>query len=220
MPGKQSGGSQDRLRKYEQIMPKDQVVFTEGAPSDSLFVLLQGAVKVIRANKVLAEIRDPWSFIGEMGVLRDEPRSASIITLAECKFLVFPVNDLSFIFKNESLTQKFLKALADRVDSASAMATDFSTKLDETRRKFVELRDNTKKHDLDRERELTHLQMLSNGLYVLLNSMPKKVTHEQIKMIMRYMDRVGIYFRGVSPKVEKHLMEADLQRLYDSGRRK
>jgi CRP/FNR family cyclic AMP-dependent transcriptional regulator len=63
----------------------------EGEPSQSLFVLLSGRAKVQRSDsegkEVIIAVIGPGEFIGEMSLIDDEPRSASVITLETCEFL-------------------------------------------------------------------------------------------------------------------------------------
>src|SRR5262249_43449115 len=66
-----------------------EVVFREGATGDALYVILRGAVDVIRQGrdgeepKVLAHLR-AGSFFGEMSLITNEPRSATVVATEDC----------------------------------------------------------------------------------------------------------------------------------------
>jgi CRP/FNR family cyclic AMP-dependent transcriptional regulator len=70
---------------------KGRTLVAEGEPSQSLFVLLSGRAKVQRSDsegkEVIIAVIGPGEFIGEMSLIDDEPRSASVITLESCEFL-------------------------------------------------------------------------------------------------------------------------------------
>ena len=76
-----------RLRAY----PKNTVFITEGDSSDSVFVVLQGKVKVFVADteghEMILDTHGPGEYVGEMA-LDGNPRSASCMTLEPTTFSV------------------------------------------------------------------------------------------------------------------------------------
>ncbi|MBT6249218.1 MAG: diguanylate cyclase [Nitrospina sp.] len=54
-----------------------EVLFEEGDVSNSMYIILSGELLVYKKNKVIAR-RKPSEYIGEMGLIESEPRSASI----------------------------------------------------------------------------------------------------------------------------------------------
>ena len=71
--------------------PKGRTIVAEGDPSQALYILLSGRAKVQRADaegkEVILAVLGPGEFFGEMSLIDDEPRSASVITLEPCDFL-------------------------------------------------------------------------------------------------------------------------------------
>src|SRR5207248_8708208 len=67
------------------IRPGDLLI-EEGAPGDALYVLLDGELQVSKragAQDVKVDVRMPGSVIGEMSLLDNAPRSASVRGLTD-----------------------------------------------------------------------------------------------------------------------------------------
>jgi len=75
--------------------PEHSIVLNEGEPSDSLFLLVRGAAEVVKGlgmerETVLAVVKENNAF-GEMALVSDEPRSASIRMAQETDACWLPV---------------------------------------------------------------------------------------------------------------------------------
>ena len=67
-----------------------ELLIEEGAPGDALFVLLDGELQVSKrsgAQDVKVDVRLPGAVIGEMSLLDNLPRSASVRGLTQCHLL-------------------------------------------------------------------------------------------------------------------------------------
>lgn len=69
--------------------PRNTILVHEGDPSDSLFIVLSGKVKIyssdIDGREVVLNLLAPYDCFGELALIDAEPRSASVITLEPCK---------------------------------------------------------------------------------------------------------------------------------------
>ncbi|VXB10377.1 MFS transporter [Aeromicrobium sp. 9AM] len=75
-------------RSSERVqVPSGSVVLTEGDSSDRFFVIASGAVEVTQGGRLL-RTEGPGEFFGEIGLLRDVPRTATVTAAADCEFLV------------------------------------------------------------------------------------------------------------------------------------
>jgi len=92
-------------------------VFEEKSIGDELYIIKSGGVEItlIRDESilVLAEL-GPYSFFGEMAVLTEKERSASVTTLKPCSFLILKRNKLlSLIESYPGVAAKIFKVLAE-----------------------------------------------------------------------------------------------------------
>jgi CRP/FNR family cyclic AMP-dependent transcriptional regulator len=78
--------------------PRGRSIVAEGETSQAFYLLLSGRAKVQRSDsegkEVILAILGPGEFFGEMSLIDDAPRSASVITIEPCDFIA--VNKESF----------------------------------------------------------------------------------------------------------------------------
>ena len=67
--------------------PRGALIVRAGDETDALYIILAGRVKVLiqddEGHEVILSMMGPHDFFGEMGLLDDQPRSASVETLEE-----------------------------------------------------------------------------------------------------------------------------------------
>jgi len=111
----------------EKIFKEGEFLIEESNNSHEMYLIVEGEVQVILKREdaflVLAKL-GPSGFVGDMSLLTDHPRSASVKSLNTCKTLVFKKSALDTIVEKHPLTAaKFLKALAeelcDRIQNAN-----------------------------------------------------------------------------------------------------
>lgn len=105
----------------EKVYPKSQNIFEKGDEGSSLFVIVEGAVRIHDAydlnkpSKTLAILKD-GEFFGELSILDDETRSAS--ATANDDSILLEIGQHSFqrlMVENFDLSQNLLAALANRI---------------------------------------------------------------------------------------------------------
>jgi CRP/FNR family cyclic AMP-dependent transcriptional regulator len=121
-------GSHGIARSY----PKNTIIVTEGDKTDSLYVILEGRIKVFvsdgEGHDMVLSTQGPGEYFGEM-MLDEGPRSASIMTLEPSRFLIVAKADFrEFVIKNpvfaHSLIEKLIvraRALTSSVKSLALM---------------------------------------------------------------------------------------------------
>ena len=112
--------SKSELAKIAEIadeldLPEGKVLIREGERGREFFVIAAGEVEVTRDGKEVATLKS-GDFIGEMALLSNVPRSATVTALTPLDVLV--VTDRGFrdlLDKMPSLWPKLAQALAERV---------------------------------------------------------------------------------------------------------
>src|SRR3712207_3992926 len=72
-------------------IPAGQLVIQEGEPGDALYVVLDGELEITKrqgGQDILLAVSRAGEFLGEMSLLEQTPRSASVRTLRESRLLV------------------------------------------------------------------------------------------------------------------------------------
>src|SRR5262249_6517827 len=71
----------------ERSVPPDTWLMREGDPGDAFFVIASGRVQVTQHGSLIRQL-GPGDWFGELALLRDVPRTASVRALTECSFVV------------------------------------------------------------------------------------------------------------------------------------
>src|SRR4051812_27021128 len=78
-------------------VPRSTTIMAGGDATDSLYIVLSGRLKVMMSDsdgkEVILSILGPGEFFGEMGLIDDEPRSASVVTIEPCELLAVVKRD-------------------------------------------------------------------------------------------------------------------------------
>lgn len=102
------------------VFPRGAVVVNAGDDGHGLFVVQRGSVKVFVTDESGREltlcILDPGEYFGELALLDDAPRSASVMTLERCELLQVPRHTfLALIESNHESMHVVLRNLVHRI---------------------------------------------------------------------------------------------------------
>jgi len=126
---------EDQLRMLATMVmrrsaPRSTTIMAGGDPTDSLYIVLSGRLKVMMSDsegkEVILSILGPGEFFGEMGLIDEEPRSASVVTMEPCELLSVSKRD-------------FNKCLAENFEMAMAVMRGLVRRLREADRKIGSL---------------------------------------------------------------------------------
>ncbi len=89
-----------------------EVVITQGAAGDGLYVVLAGEVEVVRDGGVAGTL-GPGDVFGEMSLLDGVPANASVRTLRRTSLLRLPASELASVLERYPAVRAHLEALRD-----------------------------------------------------------------------------------------------------------
>ena len=111
-------------------LTRGATVMVAGDQTDSLYIILSGRLKVMMSDaegkEVILSILGPGEFFGEMGLIDDSPRSASVVGIEPCELLAIAKRD-------------FNKCLAENFEMAMAVMRGLVRRLREADRKIGSL---------------------------------------------------------------------------------
>jgi hypothetical protein len=125
-----SGLSLDQLEAVNRLMQEDryasgEVIFREGDLGRDLYVLTEGEVEVYKSygtpQQVRRAVQTPPSYIGEMAILADEPRSATLVASRDSTLLALDGERLKeLILEMPEVSFEIFRVLTGRIRSAEA----------------------------------------------------------------------------------------------------
>jgi CRP/FNR family cyclic AMP-dependent transcriptional regulator len=127
--------SEEPLRLLATVVTRRSVtrgtmIMAAGDPTDSLYIVLSGRLKVMMSDadgkEVILTIIGPGEFFGEMGLIDDAPRSASVVAIEPCELLAITRRD-------------FKKCLAENFEMSMAVMRGLVRRLREADRKIGSL---------------------------------------------------------------------------------
>jgi len=103
--------------------PRGTMVMAAGDLTDSLYIVLSGRLKVMMSDsdgkEVILSILGPGEFFGEMGLIDDSPRSASVVAIEACELLSISKRDFKrSLAENFDMTMAVMRGLVRRLRDA------------------------------------------------------------------------------------------------------
>jgi CRP/FNR family cyclic AMP-dependent transcriptional regulator len=103
--------------------PRGTTVLHEGGPSDCLYIVMSGRLKVMMGEadgkETILSILGAGEFFGEMGLIDDNPRSASVVAIEACELLMLTRRDFrKCLVENAELAMAVMRVLVRRLREA------------------------------------------------------------------------------------------------------
>jgi len=116
---------------------KGQTIIREGEVGDELFVLFRGKVQVSKGEMAIATLKAGGHF-GEMGLVDQAPRSASVIALEETSAVSIDRDSLLKLMRRDpvlsvKLLWSFVQVLSERLRNTNEALTGLKSELDRAR---------------------------------------------------------------------------------------
>ena len=108
--------------RLDQIsVPAGEVVVRQGAPADKFFIIVEGGVEVVRSDDGVARVvatLGAGQFFGEIAILQDSPRTATVRTIAPSTLLTMDRSSFrSLVAQSLSTTQNLDELIRQRMEA-------------------------------------------------------------------------------------------------------
>jgi len=105
-----------RIRKF----PKNTIIIHDGDESDSLYIIVSGKVKVFltddQGKEVILNFQEVGEYFGEVALLDQTRRSASVVTLVPSQLLVITRQDfMRCLSMHPEIALRMMKGLTNRL---------------------------------------------------------------------------------------------------------
>ncbi len=122
--------SSSLFEKYGQVVEAGHVIFKEGEPGDTMYIIQKGRVKITKrvdnVEKILM-VLGKGDFFGEMALIRNTPRTATATAVDTCELLAFNREGfLSMISKNSNIAMNIIEKLCLRLEKADNQIRDLA----------------------------------------------------------------------------------------------
>jgi len=103
--------------------PRGTAIIAAGDVTDSLYVIISGRLKVMisddEGREVILAILGPNEFFGEMGLIDDAPRSASVVAIEACEVLALSKRDFKkCLEENFEMAMTVMRGVVKRLREA------------------------------------------------------------------------------------------------------
>ena len=96
----------------------DETVLEQGARTDLLYVLIEGAVEVLKDQVKVASSSEPGAVFGDLSVLLRCPHTASVRTVRPSSFHIVP-DPWKYLEENPSVCLHLCVLIAQRLDAVN-----------------------------------------------------------------------------------------------------
>ena len=114
-------GLQDRVRRRLADIGKrrtyaaDETIVQEGSTGTALYVVLSGRARVERGGQAIGQL-GTGDFFGELALIEEHPRSATVVASEETDCLLFPAWEVSALLEEHpEIAVPIMRALIDRL---------------------------------------------------------------------------------------------------------
>ena len=109
----------DELADLERLtdeidVPAGTVLTRQGGSGQEFFVIIEGGARVERDGRHVATL-GPGDFLGEMALLIEKPRNATVTVKAPSRLLVIGHQDFHALLDNREIRLRVLEAVVQRI---------------------------------------------------------------------------------------------------------
>jgi CRP/FNR family cyclic AMP-dependent transcriptional regulator len=118
------------FQRFGQTVEAGRVIFQEGDPGDTMYIIQHGRVKITKrvaeVDKILM-VLGKGDFFGEMAIIRQTKRTATATAVDTCGLLTFNREGfLNMISKNTNIAMNIIEKLCQRLEIADNQIRDLA----------------------------------------------------------------------------------------------
>jgi len=167
--------------------PKNAILVNEGDETDSLYIIRSGKVKIYLSDEegkeLVLGIQGPGDYFGEIALLDESPRSASAMSMEECKIYVLSKPQFEeFLKQDTAVCLRVMRGLTRRLRELTDSVRDLAL-LDVYGRTTKALTNMAE--DKDGQLVITH-KLTHKDLAAMVGS-----SREMVSRIMKELSRGG-----------------------------
>lgn len=188
-----------------EVVPKEKIIIEEGKPGNALYIIQNGSVKVANylepsGEEVLLSHLGRGDYFGEMALISDEPRSATVIALEKSELLKLGKQDFEELLIAEPRLYKTLGLiLAERLKQSNKKRAEAEVNL---RRKSFS------KGDLSETPPLDLIQFAEEHLFTGKIFLQKE--NENAEIFFKHGQLASVMLNGIEAKEQfKHIITWD-----------
>lgn len=103
-----------------QALPAGRVLFKQGEQGGLMYVLMSGTAEITVHNRVV-ETAEAGTILGEMAMIDDAPRSATVMAKSDCKVLAIERERFNFLIQQTpNFALYVMRVIADRLRRVDA----------------------------------------------------------------------------------------------------
>ena len=187
---------------------KDVAIFHAGDPADAVFTVARGKVKVVVTSsdgrEFILTVLGAGQVFGEMALIEEAPRSASVITATAVELVVISREDFHHLLATEPrISRKLLAILSRRLRRANTKMESLA---------YMDVAGRLARYLLDLARD--HGQRLGNGWVVVRRPTHSDIAHsigttrETVsRLINEFEESFGLVNKGKFTYIREHLLE-------------
>jgi len=98
-----------------------QFIFKAGDPGETMYIITEGEVDILDGSGTALDTAGPGSIVGELALIDDEPRSATVVAKTDCRLVSLDRKRFQYMVQETPFfALAVMKVLADRLRKTSA----------------------------------------------------------------------------------------------------
>ncbi len=109
-----------QLFRFRRTYKQGDVIATQGKQAEEFFILEEGTIGIYRYDVKVAEVNEPGAYVGEMAMLLNQARNATMKCETQVICYALPAQGLEKMMESTpDISLKLIHSLAERLDQTT-----------------------------------------------------------------------------------------------------